>query len=265
MVAQKKFEPRSLEQTMLEPRMFGDSLLETSWAQRTRRGWTTLTSFGLEAVIIGLLLLLPLLKTVGLPSTRPISTPVTVGLRGAQPAAAPRPRNANTTIVASNFDKGRLMMPTRMPIAIPIGEDQPSAPASGPYDDPYIPGARPGDPNGLPSAIPSGNAPIPMPRPAPVTHPIRISSMLEGNLIRRVQPVYPPLARAARIQGAVVLVAIISKVGTIENLRVASGHPMLVPAAIDAVSQWRYRPYILNDEAVEVETQITVNFMLGGS
>jgi protein TonB len=265
MVEQKKFEPRLLEQTMLEPRMFGDSLLETSWAQRTRRGWTTLTSFGLEAVIIGLLLLLPLLKTVGLPSTRAISTPVTIGLRGAQPAAAPRPHTDHTTIVASNFDRGRLMMPRRIPISVPQGADEPSAPASDPYDGPYIPGARPGDTNGLPSPIAGGSAPLPMPKPAPISHPIRVSSILEGNLIRRVQPVYPPLARAARIQGAVVLVAIISKVGTIENLRVASGHPMLVPAAIDAVSQWRYRPYILNDEAVEVETQITVNFTTGGS
>ena len=89
--------------------------------------------------------------------------------------------------------------------------------------------------------------------------------MLEGSLIRRVQPAYPPLARAARIQGPVVLAAIISKAGVIENLRVLSGHPMLAPAAIDAVSQWRYRPYILNSEPVEVETQITVNFVLGGS
>jgi len=63
----------------------------------------------------------------------------------------------------------------------------------------------------------------------------------------------------------VVLVAVISKAGTIENLRTLSGHPLLVPAAIDAVRQWRYRPYILNDEAIEVETQITVNFILGGN
>ena len=88
--------------------------------------------------------------------------------------------------------------------------------------------------------------------------------MLEGNLIRRVQPVYPPLARGARIQGQVVLAAVISKAGTIDDLRVVSGHPMLVRAAIDAVSQWRYRPYILNHEPIEVETQITVNFFLGG-
>ena len=87
--------------------------------------------------------------------------------------------------------------------------------------------------------------------------------MLEGSLIRRVQPTYPPLARSARIQGPVILEAVISKAGTIDNLRVVSGHPMLVGAAIEAVSQWRYRPYILNGEAVEVETQITVNFVLG--
>jgi periplasmic protein TonB len=88
--------------------------------------------------------------------------------------------------------------------------------------------------------------------------------MMEGNLIHRVQPDYPPLARQARIQGTVVLRAIINRGGRIENLQVLSGHPMLVPAAIDAVRQWRYRPYVLNDQPVEVETQITVNFLLAG-
>jgi protein TonB len=88
---------------------------------------------------------------------------------------------------------------------------------------------------------------------------------LQGSLIRRVEPAYPQLAKNARIQGPVVLAAVISKAGTIEDLRVISGHPMLVKAAIDAVSQWRYRPYILNGDAVEVDTQITVNFTLGGS
>ena len=87
---------------------------------------------------------------------------------------------------------------------------------------------------------------------------------MEANLVHRVQPAYPPLARAARIQGTVVLQAIISKNGTIQNLQVLNGHPMLVRAAIDAVQQWRYRPYFLNGEPVEVETQITVNFILSG-
>jgi protein TonB len=88
--------------------------------------------------------------------------------------------------------------------------------------------------------------------------------MMEGNLIYRPQPAYPSMARAARVQGAVVLRAIISKSGAIENLQVLSGHPLLLKAAIDAVSQWRYRPYILNGDPVEVETQVTVNFTLSG-
>jgi protein TonB len=89
--------------------------------------------------------------------------------------------------------------------------------------------------------------------------------MSEGDLVRKILPTYPPLARSARIQGQVVLQAVISKQGVIEILKLLSGHPMLVPAAIEAVRQWRYRPYVLNNEPVEVETQITVNFSLGGS
>ena len=101
--------------------------------------------------------------------------------------------------------------------------------------------------------------------PAPTAHIFRKSNILEGSLIRKVQPAYPPLAKTARIQGQVVLAAIISKAGAIENLQVLSGHPMLVAAALDAVRQWRYRPYLLNGEPVEVETQIMVNFTLTGN
>ena len=86
----------------------------------------------------------------------------------------------------------------------------------------------------------------------------------QGLLIRKIQPAYPPLARQARIQGAVLLQAEISKDGSIQNLRLISGHPMLAPAAIEAVKQWKYKPYFLNGEPVEVETQITVNFTLAG-
>lgn len=88
--------------------------------------------------------------------------------------------------------------------------------------------------------------------------------MMEGNLILRVQPDYPSLARQVRVQGQVVLRAIISREGTIEKLHVLSGHPMLVQAAVDAVRQWRYRPYVLNGEPVEVETEVKVNFVLSG-
>ena len=85
---------------------------------------------------------------------------------------------------------------------------------------------------------------------------------MEGNLVHRVQPTYPPIAKAAGIQGAVVLRAVISKEGTIENLSVQSGHPLLVKAALEAVSQWRYRPYLWNGDPFEVETQVMVNFVL---
>lgn len=83
-------------------------------------------------------------------------------------------------------------------------------------------------------------------------------------MIYRAQPSYPPLARQARVQGAVELRAIISTAGRIENLVVVRGHPMLSAAAIEAVRQWRYRPYLLNNEPIEVETEITVNFVLSG-
>jgi len=75
--------------------------------------------------------------------------------------------------------------------------------------------------------------------------------MSEGDLIRKTQPTYPALARSARIQGIVVLQAVISKQGTIENVTVLTGHPMLIPAAIDAVRQWRYRPYILTTSSLK--------------
>jgi protein TonB len=88
--------------------------------------------------------------------------------------------------------------------------------------------------------------------------------MMEGNLIYRVQPQYPALARQARVQGAVILRAVITREGKIANLQVVSGHPLLVQSAMDAVLQWRYRPYYLNNEPVEVETQVTVNFTLSG-
>ncbi len=94
---------------------------------------------------------------------------------------------------------------------------------------------------------------------------VKVSSgVIAGMIIHKVTPEYPGAARAARLQGTVVLQAIISKEGKIENLRAISGHPMLVPAAMDAVKQWRYKPYFLKGEPVAVDTMITVNFALAG-
>jgi|GEM_PF-3115401 len=90
------------------------------------------------------------------------------------------------------------------------------------------------------------------------------SGTSQGLLIYKVAPTYPPVAREARVQGTVVLQAVIGKDGTIQDLSVISGHPMLIPAAMDAVKQWRYKPYVLNGEPVLVQTTINVNFELNG-
>jgi protein TonB len=98
---------------------------------------------------------------------------------------------------------------------------------------------------------------------APGQHPIRVpSTMVEGLILQKTVPVYPPIARATHTQGTVVLQATIARDGTIENLRVAGGSPMLQQAAIAAVSTWRYRPYMLNGVPIEVETTINVVFKL---
>jgi protein TonB len=106
--------------------------------------------------------------------------------------------------------------------------------------------------------------PGPPPPPAPKhTGPVRVGgNVAEANLIKKVQPTYPPLAKSARVQGTVEFTAVISKEGKIENLKLVRGHPLLVNAAKEAVLQWRYKPTMLNGEPVEVVTDIIVNFTL---
>lgn len=252
---------------MFEQSIFAEAMLEASWAQRSRRSLTTLTSFGVEGVVIGLLLLVPLWKTVGLPSARVVSTPVTMGRRDPESLAS-RPRSGPATMVPTNFDRGRLMQPSRVPNVVRTGRDEsaPQPPGGGEVALVGTSVSSGGGTDGLPISLFSGTrAVLPTPPPATITRAFRTSSILEGSLIRRVTPTYPPLARTTRIQGPVVLFAVISKAGTIDRLRAVSGPPMLIPAAIEAVSQWRYRPYILNNEPIEVETQITVNFLLSGN
>jgi protein TonB len=110
-----------------------------------------------------------------------------------------------------------------------------------------------------------GNAPAPKVQVEKPKGPVRVSSgVVAGNAISQPKPIYPPIARAAHVSGAVVLHAIISKEGTIKNLEVVSGPEMLKNAALEAVRNWRYKPYILNGDPTEVETTITVNFNFGG-
>lgn len=244
--------------------MFADSLLETSWDQRSRRGWITFTSFGVQSFVIGLLLMIPLLTTVGLPASRILQPPTSFA--PPPPPAPPMERQQRTTVPLSNLANNVMITPPSIPPRVALINEVEPPPQMSYNTGIGVPGGT-GDGRGVLGAADMGTpavAPLPSP-PVHNAHPLRISSMLEGSLIHRVQPQYPPLARSVRVQGPVVLAALIGKEGTIENLRLISGHPMLVPAAIAAVSQWRYKPYILNGEAIEVETQITVNFLLSGN
>ncbi len=244
--------------------MFADSLLETSWDQRSRRSWVTFTSFGLQSVAIGLLLLIPLLTTVGLPSSRVLQPPTSFG--APPPPARPMERQHRTTVVQSNLANNVPIAPQSIPPRVAIINEIEAPPQVSYNNGSGVVGSTGDGTGNVWKGLGIGRPAVaPLPPPAPAIRTFRTSSILEGSLIRRVQPVYPPLARSVRVQGAVVLAALIGKEGAIENLRLISGHPMLVPAAIAAVSQWRYKPYILNGEAIEVETQITVNFILSGN
>jgi len=103
------------------------------------------------------------------------------------------------------------------------------------------------------------SAPVNLPQPAKIKVSQGVS---QGLLIKSVEPVYPPTARQMRVQGAVELLANIGKDGSIREVKLISGDPVLSRAAIDAVKQWKYKPYYLDDQAVEIQTQITVNFKL---
>ena len=109
------------------------------------------------------------------------------------------------------------------------------------------------------------SAPVAKPRVA-VPERVRVSQGVSNALaVKKIPPEYPPEARRGRIQGTVVMHAIISKAGDIVTIELVSGHPVLAPAAIEAVKQWKYKPYLLNGKPVEVDTQILVNFTLSGN
>jgi len=180
------------------------------------------------------------------------------------PAAAPV---KIVKVIQTDIVNGELRTPTKIPQKVQmIKEDEAPPPvmaSAGVVGG--VPGGVPGGSmNGVMGGILSATNNIAPPKIA-TPQRVRVSSgVVSGLLIRKVPPTYPPLARQARIQGTVILQAQISKTGDIENLTLVSGHPMLAPAAIEAVKQWKYRPYLLNGEPVEVDTQVQVNFTLAG-
>lgn len=242
--------------------MFAAYMNGETWNNRSRRGWTTLLSFAAQMMGVGILLLIPSLSMEVLPSLQSLR----MLLAPVPPAGrAPAVPNHRREVVVSNLVGNRLMMPQSIARVIATVNDPESPPPNGLVGT-GVPGSTggSGDANTVLDALGTGSTAIPILGPPAIAKPVRVSHISEGDLVHRVQPEYPPLARQARIQGSVMLRAVISREGRIENLQVISGHPLLVPAAMAAVKQWRYRPYVLNNEPVEVETQITVNFTLAG-
>lgn len=251
-----------------ERTLFSDSFLEPATPERRRRGFATMISFLLECLLVASLLILPLMFTQALPTERLLTY-----LVASPPPPPPPPPPAVAQVVRSvqsdTFSSGQLRMPTRIPRTVEMireAEAPPPAPDGGVVGG--IPGGIPGGQlggviGGIISSSTSTSTVI-VPKLEPVKR-VRISQgVTQGMLISKIPPKYPTIALAARVTGVVLLKAIISRDGEIKELQAVSGHPLLVPAAIESVKQWRYRPYLLNGEPVEVETNITVTFQIAG-
>jgi protein TonB len=245
--------------------MFEDSLIESgNRFKAKRRLSTTILSFALQVALVGVLILIPLIYTDALPKTQLMTF-----LVAPPPPPPPPPPPAAAVVkvvkIVSEVVNGQLRTPTKIPQKVQMIKEEEAPPDLG----------SGGVPGGVPGGIPGGSTggviggilsstPVAVPKVA-TPQRVRVSTgVATGLLIKKVQPSYPPLAKQARIQGHVLLQAEISKDGTIQNLQLISGHPMLAPAAIEAVKQWRYKPYLLNGEPVAVETQVDVIFSLSG-
>jgi protein TonB len=246
--------------------MFDQSLLA---ARRTNKPWTLAASLVGQLTFVAILCLTPLVYTDQLhgltkwadsimaPPMAPVSPPTQVRQR----TTARESYNALRPPViiskgVTNFtdipEAPTLEAPATVGVVGAFADSQPGTIAQ--LLTQLAPKFRPPEP--LPPARQDSNE-------RAVTAPVRISEgVLQAKLLRKVVPVYPPLAITARVEGTVRLVGVISKDGTVRDLQVVSGHPLLVRAAVDAVRQWIYQPTLLNHEPVEVVAPITVTFVL---
>jgi protein TonB len=251
--------------------MFEQTFVEGENA--TRKASSVFLSFLIQCALIIVAVLIPLIYTESLPKTQ-----LTSFLVAPPPPPPPPPPPAAAApvkvvkVAPRQFDAGRLMAPKAIPKEIAmIKEDElpPTAASVGVVGG--VPGGVPGGtPGGVIGGI-IGSVPTAAPPPPPVKEApkavvpkqIRVGGNVQAaKLINQPKPSYPPLARQARIQGVVRFNAVIGRDGSIQNLTLVSGHPLLVPAATEAVRQWRYQPTLLNGEPVEVVTVIDVNFTL---
>lgn len=233
--------------------MFRESLLDSSPNRRIQKRWPMAAAFGLEFVGAGLIIVIPLISTSVIPISARVPRDIPLQMVRVASAHARRPVGRSGITHASADIRV---------VPVPENQNQINYGHSRTSVDRGIP-----NPN-----FPAIEGPGPDLGPCaecqpvvrrPVDKPLAVSHLSEAQLIHRVEPVYPRIAVLTGIQGVVTLHAIIAKDGTIQSLSVSSGHPLLAQAALEAVRQWRYRPYVLNSYPVEVETFITVDFRKG--
>ena len=242
-----------------------DELVESSVVKKkTNTSWAVTLSVLDQCGILFVLILIPLIYTQALPkamlSTLLVAPPP-------PPPPPPPPAAAPKVIVkpvARLLSQGKLLQPHSIPKEVAVFKEaelppEPAGGGNGVF----------GGSGGLGDTLGGlgGGSSSAAPPPPPPKGPSRVKlggNVEEAKIISRPQPIYPALARQARITGSVVLHAIIGKDGTVSQLEVVSGHPLLVQSALDAVKQWRYQPEVLNGDPVEVDTTITVTFQLGG-
>jgi protein TonB len=260
--------PGTREQLRVSDGQEAKDMFETAMLdQSAGRGAVGLSgSLLLQTGLVGGALALSLWMPVALPEPPEISVSL----------PAPRFRNA-VRVVATTIERSAAALVTQprfryVPPTAKPGVAQPSAKAmddmladlpisaTGPVGFVGMHGDGLMPPRTLPPPVPK---PVAVPDPPPVTRLIVGGDVMTSKLIHRVQPVYPEIARRARIEGIVLLRGVITREGKIADLRVLSGHPLLVKAALDAVSQWVYSPTLLNQKPVEVEAPIEVRFILG--
>jgi len=251
--------------------MFEQTFVQTG---KTNTTWTVMLSFIVQCVLIVVAVILPMIYFDVLPAAQ-----LTSFLVAPPPPPPPPPPPAQAPpkvvkVIPRQFDAGRLQAPKAIPkdIAI-IKEDELPPPSAGVggviggMAGGIGGGAMGGVLGGIIGAVPTAAPPPPPPPPKKETKAapqrIRVGGNVQAaNLVSQQRPVYPPLAKQARISGTVELSAIIGRDGRVQDLKVVKGHPLLVQAALDAVKNWVYRPTLLNGEPVEVSTTIDVNFTL---
>jgi protein TonB len=234
--------------------MFEDSLVESTGRIRTRSKWFAIGSFLLQAALLMALILIPYFYPVAL---RKQALTMMLVAPPPPPMRTELPAHTAATRAASPMIRATLTAPTVIPRHAAMVDDRPP----GAID---VSGGKHDSVMGLPDALWRTAVPPPaVVEPSPRQGPLRISAgVAAGRLIAPIRPMYPVIARSARIQGIVIIEATISKEGMVEHARVMRGHPMLADAALNAIVQARYLPYKLNGNPIEVETTIQVVFTL---